>query len=83
MNGTAPAPAELKDGAVFDVAGLYASDKAARESACAALVALVQKEGPTAFTTVGFADATIKALTDKKSPAATRGCCPRCQGRCS
>ncbi|KLO15446.1 hypothetical protein SCHPADRAFT_902343 [Schizopora paradoxa] len=69
----APAAAELKDGAAFDVSSLYASDKAARESAHAALVALVKKEGPSAFATAGFADATIKALADKKSPAAREG----------
>jgi len=81
-NTSIPSPADLKaamhattpkDDASFNVAALYASDKAAREPGYAALVALVQKEGPSAFATVGFADATIKALADKKSPATREG----------
>ncbi|KAH9842397.1 P-loop containing nucleoside triphosphate hydrolase protein [Rhodofomes roseus] len=57
----------------FDVSGLFVSDKASRESAAATLVALAQKDGPTALQSVGFTDAAIKALTDKKSPAAREG----------
>ncbi|KAH9930910.1 uncharacterized protein B0H18DRAFT_1083662 [Fomitopsis serialis] len=73
-----PAPGSLKaavapaDGQ-FDVSGLFVADKATRESAAATLAALAQKDGPKALQSVGFTDAAIKALSDKKSPAAREG----------
>lgn len=73
-----PAPASLKaavapaDGQ-FDVTGLFVSDKATRDAAAATLVALAQKDGPTALQSLGFTEAAVKALGDKKSPAAREG----------
>ncbi|KAI0781440.1 P-loop containing nucleoside triphosphate hydrolase protein [Trametes elegans] len=73
-----PSPASLKaavapaDGQ-FDVSGLFVADKATREAAAAQLAALAQKEGPKAFQTVGFIEAALKALRDKKSPSAREG----------
>ncbi|KAI0323854.1 hypothetical protein GY45DRAFT_1332182 [Cubamyces sp. BRFM 1775] len=73
-----PSPASLKAAVApaegqFDVSGLFVADKATREAAAAQLAALAQKEGPKAFQSVGFTDATLKALGDKKSPAAREG----------
>ncbi|KAL6308697.1 P-loop containing nucleoside triphosphate hydrolase protein [Sparassis latifolia] len=65
----AVAPAEGQ----FDVSRLFVADKAARESAVAQLAALAQKDGPSALQSVGFTDSAIKALNDKKSPAAREG----------
>ncbi|KAF8061694.1 P-loop containing nucleoside triphosphate hydrolase protein [Lyophyllum atratum] len=72
-----PSPASLKaaanmDGQI-DVSALFVADKSARESAAQSLAAVAQKEGPSALQSVGFADAVIKALADKKSPAAREG----------
>lgn len=73
-----PSPASLK-GVVapaegqFDVSGLFVSDKATREAAAAQLAALAEKEGPKAFQSLSFSDAVVKALGDKKSPAAREG----------
>lgn len=73
-----PSPASLKAAVApaagqFDVSGLFVADKATREAAAAQLAALAQKEGPKAFQSVGFVDAAIKALGDKKSPSAREG----------
>ncbi|KAI0657236.1 P-loop containing nucleoside triphosphate hydrolase protein [Cubamyces menziesii] len=73
-----PSPASLKAAVApaegqFDVSGLFVADKATREAAAAQLAALAQKEGPKAFQSIGFIDATLKALADKKSPAAREG----------
>ncbi|KAI0355062.1 hypothetical protein OH77DRAFT_1425109 [Trametes cingulata] len=73
-----PSPASLKAAVApaegqFDVAGLFVADKATREAAAAQLAALAKKEGPKAFQSVGFVEAAIKALADKKSPAAREG----------
>ena len=73
-----PDPASLKAAVApaagqFDVSGLFVADKATREAAAAQFAALVQKEGPSAVQSVGFTDAVIKALGDKKSPAAREG----------
>ncbi|KAI0081434.1 hypothetical protein K474DRAFT_1587716 [Panus rudis PR-1116 ss-1] len=70
-----PSPASLKAAAApapgqFDITGLFVADKAAREVSAASLAALAQKEGPQALQSVGFTDAVVKALQDKKSPAA-------------
>lgn len=74
-----PAPADLKAAmnnntdSKVDVTSLFVADKGLRDAAVASLVALAQKEGPAAFTSSGYADAAIKALNDKKSPAAREG----------
>ncbi|KAI0700543.1 P-loop containing nucleoside triphosphate hydrolase protein [Cerioporus squamosus] len=73
-----PDPASLKAAVApaagqFDVSGLFVADKATREAAAAQFAALAQKEGPSAVQSVGFTDAVIKALGDKKSPAAREG----------
>lgn len=57
----------------IDVAALFAAEKSSRESAAQSLVAVAQKEGPTALQSAGFADAVVKALADKKSPSAREG----------
>ncbi|KAF7294569.1 hypothetical protein MIND_00993400 [Mycena indigotica] len=67
MPAATPAPVSLKE---FDVASLFVADKATRESTATSLVALAQK-GPSAIT--GVTDAIVKALADKKSPAAREG----------
>ncbi|KAI5824701.1 hypothetical protein K523DRAFT_284565 [Schizophyllum commune Tattone D] len=65
-----PSPASLKAGAQpAETSALFSADKAQRESAVASLAASAQKEGPAALQHAGFADAVIKALADKKSPA--------------
>ena len=77
-----PSPASLKAAAAaavapvdgqFDVTGLFVADKATRESAAASFAALAEKDGPAAFQSVAFTDAVVKALGDKKSPAAREG----------
>ncbi|KAH9910720.1 armadillo-type protein [Fomitopsis serialis] len=57
----------------FDDSGLFVADKATHESAATTLAALAQKDGPKALQSVGFNDAAIKALSDKKSPTAREG----------
>ena len=70
-----PSPADLKavaaNGPAVD--SLFVSDKAARQSAAQGIASLAQKDGPSAIKSTGFTDATIKALGDKKSPAAREG----------
>ncbi|KAI0042445.1 hypothetical protein FA95DRAFT_1564323 [Auriscalpium vulgare] len=69
-----PSPASLKAAANGPaVEGLFVADKAARQSAAEGVAALAQKDGPAAITSTGFTDAVIKALADKKSPAAREG----------
>lgn len=72
-----PSPASLKAAVVADgqmnISALFVADKAARESAAKPLVAIAQKEGPAALQSAGFADAIVKALADKKSPATREG----------
>ena len=63
----APAPGQ------FDITGLLVADKTTREAAAAQFAALAEKEGPATLQSVGFADAVVKALNDKKSPAAREG----------
>ncbi|EKM51657.1 uncharacterized protein PHACADRAFT_261922 [Phanerochaete carnosa HHB-10118-sp] len=73
-----PSPASLKAAVApaagqFDITGLFVADKASRAAAAAQLAALAEKEGPAAIQSVGFTDAVVKALQDKKSPAAREG----------
>ncbi|KAH7890035.1 P-loop containing nucleoside triphosphate hydrolase protein [Phlebopus sp. FC_14] len=68
-------PASLKgsvDGQI-DVASLFVADKATRDAAAKALASAVQNDGPAATSAVRFAEAAVKALADKKSPAAREG----------
>ncbi|KAF9228689.1 hypothetical protein BS17DRAFT_744710 [Gyrodon lividus] len=70
-----PSPASLKgvvDGQI-DVAALFVADKASRDGAAKALASAVQNDGPAAISAVGFTEAAVKALADKKSPAAREG----------
>lgn len=73
-----PSPASLKAAVVpaegqFDISGLFVSEKTTRGAAAAQLAALAEKDGPAAFQSVNFIDAVVKALNDKKSPAAREG----------
>ncbi|KAI6164184.1 polyketide synthetase [Pisolithus thermaeus] len=71
----APAtPAALKGSAEgIDVASLFVADKASRLAAAKTLASAVQNHGPAGLVAVGFTDAAVKALGDKKSPAAREG----------
>ena len=76
-----PSPAALKaasaptstNGPSPSVDGLFVADKATRHSASESFASLAQKDGPLAIKSTGFTDAVIKALGDKKSPAAREG----------
>lgn len=72
-----PVPVSLKANAVVDgpvdIAALFVADVNARASAAAALAAVAQKDGTSALVSVGFPGAVVKALADKKSPAAREG----------
>ncbi|KAI0261718.1 P-loop containing nucleoside triphosphate hydrolase protein [Gloeopeniophorella convolvens] len=72
---TIPSPADLKAAAnsAPAVDGLFVTDKAARQSAAEGIASLVQKDGPSAIKSTGFTGAIVKALGDKKSPAAREG----------
>lgn len=70
-----PSPASLKgsvDGLV-DTASLFVADKASREAAAKTLASAAQNDGPAALKAVGFTEAVLTALSDKKSPAAREG----------
>ncbi|KAG1760411.1 P-loop containing nucleoside triphosphate hydrolase protein [Suillus occidentalis] len=60
------------DGQV-DVAALFVADKATRDAAAKVLASAVQNDGPAAIAAVGFVEAAVKALADKKSAAAREG----------
>jgi elongation factor 3 len=73
-------PASLKAGAnptsvdaTVDIARLFVADQATRDSAANALAAAAKNDGPSALQSVGFVEAVVKALADKKSPAARQG----------
>jgi elongation factor 3 len=70
-----PSPAVLKAAATNGPAvdSLFVSDKAVRQSAAEGIASLAQKDGPSAITSTDFTGAVIKALGDKKSPAAREG----------
>jgi elongation factor 3 len=82
---TAPvavSPAPLKAGVVsepvpaqLDISALFVADKAAREAAAKSLLALLPDGGSDVLQSVGFTGAAVKALNDKKSPAAREGAC--------
>ena len=55
------------------VDSLFVADKAVRQSAAEGIASLAKNNGPSAIESTGFTDATIKALYNKKSPAAREG----------
>jgi len=57
----------------IDVSALFVADKSTREPVAKSLAAIAQKDGPTALETAEFQQAVIKALADKKTPAAREG----------
>ena len=57
----------------FHMSALFGADKTARQAAAKSLAAVAQKDGSAALQSAGFADAVVKALADKKSPAARQG----------
>ncbi|TFK22680.1 elongation factor 3 [Coprinopsis marcescibilis] len=74
----APDTAALKAAATgaapsVDVSALLVADKATRDSALHSLIAAAEQKGPSALQAVKFTDAIVKALSDKKSPAAREG----------
>jgi len=71
-NVAAPAPAALKAAAAgsVDVAALLVADKATRDAALHSLIAAAEQKGPSALSAVGFTEALVKALGDKKAQAA-------------
>ncbi|KAK0442904.1 P-loop containing nucleoside triphosphate hydrolase protein [Armillaria borealis] len=71
-----PSPADLKaamhpTATQVDAAALFVADKSTRESAATKLIAVAQKDGPHSLQAV--APDLVKALADKKSPAAREG----------
>ncbi|KAH6919239.1 elongation factor 3 [Coprinopsis sp. MPI-PUGE-AT-0042] len=71
-------PAAIKAAAAggapsVDVAALLVADKATRDSALHSLVAAAEQKGPSALQAVGFAEALVKALGDKKNQGAREG----------
>ncbi|ODN95233.1 elongation factor 3 [Cryptococcus wingfieldii CBS 7118] len=59
----------------FDLTTLFAAEKPAREEAGLALAEAAKKAGVEFFAQIGFVDAIVKALNDKKSQAAREGAC--------
>ncbi|ODN77592.1 hypothetical protein L202_04760 [Cryptococcus amylolentus CBS 6039] len=59
----------------FDLTTLFAAEKPAREEAGLALADAAKKAGVEFFAQIGFVDAIVKALNDKKSQAAREGAC--------
>ncbi|KAF8344007.1 polyketide synthetase [Cantharellus anzutake] len=73
-----PAPvntADLKaaNDANSQLASLFVAAKAARRTSAEALASRVKNDGISVFESTGFTDAILKALADKKSPAAREG----------
>ena len=68
-------PADLKavNNTTSEFAPLFVADKATRKSAAEALASRVKNDGPAVFESAGFTNAILKALADKKSPAAREG----------
>lgn len=64
-----PAPVDAQ----IDVSALFVVDKSTRESSAQALATAAQNDGPTTLQSAGFSEAVVKALADKKSPAAREG----------
>ena len=57
----------------IDVSALFVADKATRDSAAKSVAAVAQKDGPLALQNSEFAETIVKALADKRSPAAREG----------
>src|SRR5260221_4003468 len=68
-------PANLKaaNNTASELAPLFVADKVTRQSAAEALASRVKNDGPAVFESTGFTNAILKALADKKSPAAREG----------
>jgi elongation factor 3 len=64
-----PAPVDAQ----IDVSALFVVDKSTRESSAQSLATAAQNDGPSALQSAGFSEAVVKALADKKSPAAREG----------
>ncbi|OCF31285.1 elongation factor 3 [Kwoniella heveanensis BCC8398] len=73
MAPAAAASAPSSKAGAFDLATLFVADKAARDEAALNLAAAAKKAGVEFFGQIGFNDAIVKALTDKKSVAAREG----------
>jgi len=58
---------------VFDVSPLFVADKPTRQAAVKSLIVIAQEQGPAGLKTIGFTEAVVKALADKKIPAAREG----------
>ncbi|BEI82944.1 hypothetical protein CcaverHIS002_0308120 [Cutaneotrichosporon cavernicola] len=66
---SASAPAKGK----FDVQSIFVADKAGRDEASLSLATFVKANGVEALGQIGFADASLKALSNKKNAAAREG----------
>lgn len=58
---------------VFQATSLFVSDKLKREAAARSLASQAKNDGPAAYVHAGLAEAVVKALNDKKSPASREG----------
>jgi elongation factor 3 len=76
---TVPAPplkatlTSTPDDGPFDISALFVAEKSTRDSAARSLAALAENDGLAALTSIEFQQAVVKALADKKSPAAREG----------
>jgi elongation factor 3 len=70
MAPAATAAASSAKAGAFDVATLFVADKAARDEAAVSLAVTAKKEGVEFFQSINLCDEIVKALNDKKSPAA-------------
>lgn len=74
-----PSPTPLKtvatsvDGQMFNITALFVADKALCHKAAKDLAAIAKNSGPSVLQTLAFGETIVKALTDKKSPAAREG----------
>ena len=78
VSSSIPDPATLKasnttSNSTVDIASLFVTDKAARDSASQLFADAALKDGPSCVESAGFNEAVKKALADKKSPASREG----------
>jgi len=73
----APVPVSLKvtttNGDSFDINNLFVGDANVRSSTASSLAVVAQGHGTDGLTSVKFGEAVVKALSDKKNPAAREG----------
>jgi len=74
MAPSATSATPAKAGA-FDLDSLFVADKAARDEAQLSLATAAKKEGVEFLGSVGFCDAVIKALNDKKNTSSREAAC--------